>query len=98
MARELHHQGRHVKIYTPFAKAKPLTRVHGCYAKSLGIPFVCLEDLRDCDLIVDGIFGFGLERHVVGDVVIAIKTNLNVLPVASVTSTELSVLLRLSKA
>jgi NAD(P)H-hydrate epimerase len=74
VARELHHQGRHVKIYTPFAKAKPLTRVHGCYAKSLGIPFVCLEDLRDCDLIVDGIFGFGLERHVVGDVVIAIKT------------------------
>jgi len=74
VARELHHQGRQVKIYTPFAKSKPLTRVHGCYAKSLSIPFVNLEVLQDCDLIIDGIFGFGLERDVVGDVAIAINT------------------------
>ena len=74
VARELHHQGRQLKIYTPFPKSKPLTRVHGCYAKSLGIPFVSLEELQDCDLIVDGIFGFGLERDVTGDVAIAIKT------------------------
>ena len=74
VARELHHQGRQVKIYTPFAKSKPLTRVHGCYAKGLGIPFVSLEALQDCDLIIDGIFGFGLEREVVGDLAIAINT------------------------
>lgn len=74
IARELHHQGRQVKIYTPFTKSKPLTRVHGCYAKSLGIPFVSLEALQDCDLLIDGIFGFGLERDVVGDVAIAINT------------------------
>jgi len=74
VAREVHHQGRQVKIYQPFAKSKPLTRVHGCYAKSLGIPFVELEALQDCDLIVDGIFGFGLERDVTGDVAIAIHT------------------------
>ncbi len=74
VARELHHQGRQVRIYTPFAKSKPLTRVHGCYAKSLGIPSVDLEALQDCDLIVDGIFGFGLERDVTGDVAIAMHT------------------------
>lgn len=74
VARELHHQGRQVKIYTPFAKSKPLTRVHSCYAKSLGIPFVNLESLQDCDLIIDGIFGFGLERDAIGDVAIAINT------------------------
>lgn len=74
VARELHHQGRQVKIYTPFAKSKPLTRVHGCYAKGLGIPFGSLEALQDCDLIIDGIFGFGLERDVVGDLAIAINT------------------------
>lgn len=74
VARELHHQGRQVKIYAPFSKSKPLTRVHGCYAKSLGIPFVSLEVLQDCDLLIDGIFGFGLERDVVGDVAIAFNT------------------------
>ena len=74
VAREMHHQGRQVQIYTPFPKSKPLTRVHGCYAKSLGIPFVSLEALQDCDLLIDGIFGFGLERDVVGDVAIAINT------------------------
>jgi hydroxyethylthiazole kinase-like uncharacterized protein yjeF len=74
VARELHHQGRQVKIYTPFTKSKPLTRVHGCYAKSLDIPFGSWESLQDCDLIIDGIFGFGLEREVVGDVAIAINT------------------------
>jgi hydroxyethylthiazole kinase-like uncharacterized protein yjeF len=74
VARELHHQGRQVKIYTPFAKSKPLTRVHGCYAKSLGIPFVSLESLQNCDLLIDGLFGFGLAREVIGDVAIAINT------------------------
>ncbi|MBD2177477.1 NAD(P)H-hydrate dehydratase [Pseudanabaena sp. FACHB-1998] len=74
VARELHHQSRQIKIYTLLPKSKPLTRVHGCYAKSLGIPFVDLESLQDCDLLVDGIFGFGLEREIGGDLAIAIDT------------------------
>jgi ADP-dependent NAD(P)H-hydrate dehydratase / NAD(P)H-hydrate epimerase len=85
VARELHHQGRHIKIYAPFTKSKPLTRVHGCHAKSLGIPFVDLAALQDCDLLIDGIFGFGLERDVVGDVAIAInKINSWQIPVLSI--------------
>ncbi len=85
IARELHHQGRQVKIYTPFPKSKPLTRVHGCYAKSLGIPFVNLEALPDCDLLIDGLFGFGLERDLVGDIAIAINTiNTWQIPVLSI--------------
>jgi ADP-dependent NAD(P)H-hydrate dehydratase / NAD(P)H-hydrate epimerase len=64
VARELWHQGREVKIYAPTSKSKPLTRVHRCYAKSLGIPFVDLEDLKTCDLLVDGLFGFGLTRDI----------------------------------
>ncbi|WP_242022960.1 NAD(P)H-hydrate dehydratase [Pseudanabaena mucicola] len=74
VARELHHQGRQVKIHQVLPKSKPLTRVHGCYAKSLGIPFVELDDLADCDLIIDGIFGFGLERDITGEIAIAIDT------------------------
>ncbi|PZO43891.1 MAG: bifunctional ADP-dependent NAD(P)H-hydrate dehydratase/NAD(P)H-hydrate epimerase [Pseudanabaena frigida] len=74
VARELHHQGRLVKVHTPLVKSKPLTRVHGCYAKSLGIDFGDLASLQDCNLIVDGLFGFGLERNVEGTVAIVIDT------------------------
>ncbi|MDX2257045.1 MAG: NAD(P)H-hydrate dehydratase [Pseudanabaenaceae cyanobacterium bins.39] len=75
VARELFHQGRQVQIcHLLPAKAKPLNRVHGCYAKSLGIPFVDLAALQDCDLLIDGIFGFGLERDVIGELAIAIHT------------------------
>ena len=67
VARELYHQGRQVKVCSMMSKHKPLTRVHACHAKAIGIPFVSLTELQDCDLLVDGIFGFGLERDVVGD-------------------------------
>ncbi|MFM7887233.1 MAG: NAD(P)H-hydrate epimerase, partial [Pseudanabaena sp.] len=33
-----------------------------------------LDALQDCDLIVDGIFGFGLERDVTGEIMIAMHT------------------------
>ena len=67
VARELYHQGRQVKVCSMMPKAKPLTRVHACHAKAIGIPFVSLRELQDCDLLIDGIFGFGLERDVAGD-------------------------------
>jgi NAD(P)H-hydrate epimerase len=71
VARELYHQGRQVKVCSVLPKAKPLTRVHTCHAKAIGIPFVVLTDLQDCDLLVDGIFVFGLERDVDGDLAIS---------------------------
>jgi ADP-dependent NAD(P)H-hydrate dehydratase / NAD(P)H-hydrate epimerase len=69
VARELWHLGREVKIFSPLetSKHKPLTRVHRCYAQSLGIPFVDLADLKTCDLLVDGLFGFGLTREIQGE-------------------------------
>ncbi len=72
VARELHHRGRKVKIHRLLPPSKPLTRVHACYAKRLGIPFVELAELESCDLLVDGIFGFGLEREILGELAIAI--------------------------
>ncbi len=66
VARELHWQGYDVLIYpisdpvtTPF---KDLTIQHYRYAISLGLPSVALEALATCDVIVDGLFGFGLTR------------------------------------
>jgi ADP-dependent NAD(P)H-hydrate dehydratase / NAD(P)H-hydrate epimerase len=66
VARELHWQGYDVLIYpisdpftTPF---KELTTQHYRYAISLGLTPVTLETLATCDVIVDGLFGFGLTR------------------------------------
>ncbi|BAY20705.1 carbohydrate kinase, YjeF related protein [Calothrix sp. NIES-2100] len=63
VARELHFQGYEVWIYNPFTKFKELTAQHLQYAQSLGIPcYQAIEQLPDCDVLVDGLFGFGLER------------------------------------
>jgi hydroxyethylthiazole kinase-like uncharacterized protein yjeF len=65
VARELYFYGYEVFIYRPFSKLKELTAQHSQYAESLGIPFVDkIEALQECDLLVDGLFGFGLERAI----------------------------------
>ncbi|AFZ15302.1 YjeF-related protein [Crinalium epipsammum PCC 9333] len=74
VARELHFHGYDVLIYRPFSKLKELTSQHFQYAKNLGIP--CFDDisaLKDCDLIIDGLFGFGLERIITDPVATAIN-------------------------
>ncbi|NER27785.1 MAG: NAD(P)H-hydrate dehydratase [Symploca sp. SIO1C4] len=77
VARELHLQGDEVLIYRPLSQLKELTSKHAQYAASLGIPFYeQIESLADCDLIIDGLFGFGLTRSISGDVASAIE-NLN---------------------
>jgi len=64
VARELHFCGYDVKIYSSFSKLKELTSQHLQYAQSLGIPcYESIEQLSDCDLLIDGLFGFGLERR-----------------------------------
>ncbi|BAY62597.1 carbohydrate kinase, YjeF related protein [Calothrix brevissima NIES-22] len=74
VARELHFRGYEVWIYNPFNKLKELTGKHLQYAQSLGIPcYQTIEQLRDCDVLVDGLFGFGLERKLKDKIVVAIN-------------------------
>jgi NAD(P)H-hydrate epimerase len=86
VARELSFRGYAVKLYHPFTKAKELTANHAQYAVSLGLPFVeQIEDLRDCDLLIDGLFGFGLERSLNGAIAADLKQiNAWRLPVISI--------------
>ena len=70
IARELYLAGYRVKIFRPFFKLKQLTAQHANYAASLGITFYeDIQSLRDCQLIVDGLFGFGLTRDLSENIV-----------------------------
>ncbi|MGL5944082.1 MAG: NAD(P)H-hydrate dehydratase [Waterburya sp.] len=63
IARELYLAGYEVKVYRPFAKLKPLTADHANYVSSLGITiYEDIQPLQSCQLLVDGLFGFGLTR------------------------------------
>lgn len=68
VARELAFRGYEVVTCRPIAKLKELTTAHAHYVDSLGIPGgETIVGFADCDLIVDGLFGFGLERPLEGD-------------------------------
>ncbi|HEY9602343.1 MAG TPA: NAD(P)H-hydrate epimerase, partial [Allocoleopsis sp.] len=74
VARELHLQGYEVVIYRPIETLKELTAQHAQYAASLGIPFYQqIQPLQHCDLIIDGLFGFGQTRSLSGEVADAIN-------------------------
>ena len=67
VARELHFKGYEVVLCCPISKLKELTESHLRYATSLGIPCHSqIEALQSCDLLIDGLFGFGLERSLTG--------------------------------
>jgi ADP-dependent NAD(P)H-hydrate dehydratase / NAD(P)H-hydrate epimerase len=71
VARELYLHGYEVEIYCPFPKLKELTSQHLQYVQSLGIPcHQSIDALQNCDLLIDGLFGFGLERNLT-DAIIA---------------------------
>ncbi|MEP0887239.1 NAD(P)H-hydrate dehydratase [Leptolyngbya sp. PL-A3] len=75
VARELHVQGYSIQIYCPFERLKELTDAHARYARSLTIPFASsLEALATCDVLIDGLFGFGLERSLTDPIATAIAT------------------------
>lgn len=86
VARELHFQGYEVVIYCPFSKLKELTKQYAQYAESVGIPsFESLEVLQECDLLIDGLFGFGLELKLSDSVAAAInQLNQSSVPVLSI--------------
>ena len=74
VARELYFRGYEVLIYCPFSKLKELTSQHLQYNRSLGLPcYDSIEPLQDCDLLIDGLFGFGLERTLTDPVATAIN-------------------------
>ena len=68
IARELYFKGIEIRVYCPVAKLKELTNSHAKYIKHLGINFVeNISLLKNCALLIDGLFGFGLEREISGD-------------------------------
>ena len=76
VARELCFQGYQVLVYQPFERCKALTAAHAQFAKSLlSIPFcTSIEELASCDVLVDGLFGYGLERSLDGAIATTIHT------------------------
>ncbi len=75
VARELALRGWVVWLYVPAEDCKPLTQNHLDYADYLGLPRVeSVAGLADCDLIIDGLFGFGLTRPITGALAGAIAT------------------------
>jgi ADP-dependent NAD(P)H-hydrate dehydratase / NAD(P)H-hydrate epimerase len=68
VARELYFQGYKVAIYVPSEQLSELTNQHYCYVSSLGVKIVDdARGLAECDAIVDGLFGFGLNREIAGN-------------------------------
>lgn len=64
IARELYLAGYQVEIYRPFPKLKTLTAQHSNYVTSLGVSFhEEIYPLQKCQLLIDGLFGFGLTRE-----------------------------------
>ena len=75
IARELYLAGYRVKIYRPFFKLKELTASHANYVASLGLTFdEDIQGLKDCQVLIDGLFGFGLTRDLPANIVSAIET------------------------
>lgn len=65
VARELYFYGYEVAIYVPSEELRELTNNHYRYVASLGVKIVDdVDDLAACDLIVDGLFGYGLNREI----------------------------------
>ncbi|WP_071516703.1 bifunctional ADP-dependent NAD(P)H-hydrate dehydratase/NAD(P)H-hydrate epimerase [Geitlerinema sp. PCC 9228] len=65
VARELHLQGYQVRLHRPGSKLKDLPAAHAQYAKYLGIQeYDDLFPLRECEFLVDGLFGFGMTKTV----------------------------------
>ncbi|NET16997.1 MAG: NAD(P)H-hydrate dehydratase, partial [Okeania sp. SIO1H6] len=61
-------------VYRPITKLKELTNAHAKYLQSLGVDFIeNISPIKNCDLLIDGLFGFGLEREVSGDLAEAIN-------------------------
>ncbi|NEO83898.1 MAG: NAD(P)H-hydrate dehydratase [Spirulina sp. SIO3F2] len=75
VARELKLLGYGVRLYHPFERRKPLTDAHYRYAQYLGITEVsAIAELQNCPILIDGIFGLGQTREIMGELAAAIAT------------------------
>lgn len=74
VARELYFLGYQPLLYCPLNKLKDLTQNHLNYNQFIGISLIDdVELILDCDLIIDALFGFGLERPITDDLAILIE-------------------------
>jgi ADP-dependent NAD(P)H-hydrate dehydratase / NAD(P)H-hydrate epimerase len=86
VARELHAHGYQVVLFSPSTQLKDLTAKHYQYATSLEITTVAdVAELKNCQVILDGIFGFGLDRQL-SETLVTIITAINrlQLPIVSI--------------
>lgn len=88
VARELWLMGYTVQICCPFSRLKPLTVDHRRYAERLGMAvqdsLPLLTERWTVDLWIDGLFGFGLERVIEGQIADLVATvNQSPAPVVS---------------
>ncbi len=75
VARELFLQGYSVFLYRPLNKGKELTQAHLDYATTLGMSVSDdLQTLAPCEVIIDGLFGFGMTRSLQGELATAVET------------------------
>jgi NAD(P)H-hydrate epimerase len=86
VARELHFWGYDVAIFAPLNELKELTQEHYRYLRSLGVEILdTVREFADRDVIIDGLFGFGLNRDITGQLVEVIEMiNRAPIPVASI--------------
>lgn len=84
VARELSLAGYLVQVCCPVSRMKPLTTDHLRFAERLGIPVYGHCPLQ-VDLWIDGLFGFGLERPIAGDIAALVAAvNQSSAPVVSI--------------
>lgn len=63
VGRELYWEGRQVQVWLAKPELKPLTQAHARYLQALGAEFVeSVQALAGCDLLIDALFGIGLDR------------------------------------
>ncbi|MCJ2544263.1 NAD(P)H-hydrate dehydratase [Thermostichus vulcanus] len=63
VGRELLLAGKTVKVWLAKPDLKPLTAEHARYLKALGAEFIAdFRELAECDLLIDALFGIGLNR------------------------------------